>query len=75
MTLPQHPLTETARLFPQIGPFRATPSRSLGRLLLIWQARAADRVRLAGLDERDLRDMGMTRADARREAAKPFWRA
>jgi uncharacterized protein YjiS (DUF1127 family) len=30
---------------------------------------------LAGLSDRDLRDIGVTRYDAGREIAKPFWRA
>ncbi len=42
--------------------------------LLLWQHRAAERVHLARLDERLLRDMGLSRADAEREAAIPFWR-
>lgn len=43
--------------------------------LLVWQQRASQRRHLASLDHRLLRDMGMTRADADREAAKPFWEA
>ena len=42
---------------------------------MIWQGRAAARFHHADLDDRVLRDMGMTRADAAREAAKSFWRA
>ncbi len=48
--------------------------RQAGRSLVVWQGRAAARIHLADLDDRVLRDMGMTRADARREAAKPLWR-
>ena len=39
-----------------------------------WQERASDRRRLAGLDERMLHDIGIDRAAAFEEAAKPFWR-
>jgi uncharacterized protein YjiS (DUF1127 family) len=43
-----------------------------------WCARCAARSRerqtLAQLDDRDLKDMGMTREQAKTEAAKPFWK-
>ncbi|MCP5151953.1 MAG: DUF1127 domain-containing protein [Ectothiorhodospiraceae bacterium] len=39
-----------------------------------WGARLAEREHLVGLDRRLLRDVGLTRADAVREASKPFWR-
>jgi uncharacterized protein YjiS (DUF1127 family) len=43
--------------------------------LLVWQRRADERGRLASLDTRLLRDMGISEAAAAREAAIPFWRA
>jgi uncharacterized protein YjiS (DUF1127 family) len=42
--------------------------------LLIWQERARQRHHLASLDDRLLSDMGLSRADAERESAVPFWR-
>jgi uncharacterized protein YjiS (DUF1127 family) len=42
--------------------------------LLIWQERARQRARLSELDERVLKDMGMTRGDAMRESHKAPWR-
>ncbi len=42
--------------------------------LLTWQERDRQRRHLASLDDRMLRDMGISRADAEREAAVPFWR-
>ncbi len=42
--------------------------------LLVWQERDQQRRHLAALDDRLLSDMGMSRADAAREAAVPFWR-
>jgi|RhiMethySRZTD1v2_1073278.scaffolds.fasta_scaffold3742534_2 uncharacterized protein YjiS (DUF1127 family) len=43
-----------------------------------WCARCAARSRerqaLMQLDDRDLKDMGMTREQAKAEAAKPFWK-
>ena len=55
------------------GVYRGTSS------LVAWglrcRARAEQRRALAELDERMLRDVGLTRAAARAECAKPFWRA
>ena len=42
-------------------------------LAVSWQMRAAERQQLAGLDDRMLSDLGVTRADVWREARKPFW--
>ena len=38
-----------------------------------WQARAEMRHRLATMDDHLLTDMGIARAEAQREAEKPFW--
>lgn len=43
--------------------------------LLTWQDRAQQRYRLAEMDNRMLKDIGVSHASARAEAAKPFWRA
>lgn len=48
-------------------------ARGLLDVLLLWQGRAADRWTLATLDECGLRDVGLTRIQAERESAKPFW--
>ena len=40
----------------------------------LWQERAAQRAQLAALDDHRLKDLGISRAEAVREAAKPFWR-
>ncbi|MFQ5776137.1 MAG: DUF1127 domain-containing protein [Kiloniellaceae bacterium] len=42
--------------------------------LLAWQERAAERAHLRSLDDRMLRDMGLSRADVERESSIPFWR-
>lgn len=49
--------------------------RTLLDLLLLWHARATQRHHLAQLDDAMLKDIGLSRIDAEREAAKPFWRA
>jgi uncharacterized protein YjiS (DUF1127 family) len=43
-------------------------------LLDIWRQRTRDRWELARMDERSLRDLGLTPYDAVYEARKPFWR-
>ncbi|MEQ8655558.1 MAG: DUF1127 domain-containing protein [Kiloniellales bacterium] len=40
-----------------------------------WYRRATIRPQLARLKDRQLNDIGLTRAEAEYEAAKPFWRA
>ena len=39
-----------------------------------WRRRARDRADLAGLDNRMLTDIGLTRADAEFLINKPFWK-
>lgn len=62
-------------------PSPAIASRGLGRFftnLLTrfseWQERAEQRHHLAGMDERMLKDIGVTQVDAVHEATKPFWK-
>jgi uncharacterized protein YjiS (DUF1127 family) len=46
-----------------------------GRTLLVWTDRALSRDHLARLSDHQLADVGLSRSDVEREAAKPFWRA
>ncbi len=39
-----------------------------------WRSRALERHALRSLDDRMLRDVGLSRADLERELQKPFWR-
>jgi uncharacterized protein YjiS (DUF1127 family) len=39
-----------------------------------WQRRARQRAELTRLDARELKDIGISRAQAEAEAAKPFWK-
>lgn len=48
--------------------------RTLANALAAWQQRIESRRHLLELDDRLLRDIGISRYDALREAAKPFWR-
>jgi uncharacterized protein YjiS (DUF1127 family) len=43
-------------------------------LLNVWRQRMRDRSELARLDQRSLRDLGLTPHDALYEVRKPFWR-
>jgi uncharacterized protein YjiS (DUF1127 family) len=43
-------------------------------LLQTWRQRLRDRQQLAEMDDRSLRDIGLTRYDAELELRKPFWR-
>jgi len=46
----------------------------VGALLQEWRRRSRSRAELAKLDDRMLRDIGVTRGDVWREINKPFWR-
>ena len=39
-----------------------------------WRKRARERAQLTALDDRSLKDIGLTRADAEFLVNKPFWR-
>lgn len=43
--------------------------------LYTWQKRHRMRRELLSLDDRLLRDMGLSRCDAEREGRRPFWRS
>ena len=47
----------------------------LKRLLIEWYRRARSRRDIALLDERTIRDLGLTPGQLKFEATKPFWRA
>ncbi|WP_374446054.1 DUF1127 domain-containing protein [Stella sp.] len=66
---------------PGIAPAAGAPTLRPGALLqrafsllVEWNDRYRQRVHLGQLDDRMLRDMGLTRTDAIGEYDKPFWR-
>ena len=59
----------------QSRPSARRPFAELRSLIDEWRRRARGRRELAALSDRCLRDIGLTRYDANREARKPFWRA
>lgn len=75
--MPITPIFAAIALPRHAGRWRA-PSAALRRAFRWYRlchARAAQRRHLAELDERMLRDAGITPAQAARECAKPWWRA
>lgn len=73
--LPMTSLTLTQARFPAaVWPLRSWLAAAL-RTLLVWRERARSRRQLAGLDGRMMRDIGLDRATAVREADKGFWQA
>ena len=51
--------------------FSSRSAASLRHLYNVWRSRRA----LAALDEAALKDVGLTRDEAQREATRPFWDA
>lgn len=44
------------------------------RMAMDWNQRQRQRRHLAAMDDRMLKDIGVSAADAAREVGKPFWR-
>jgi len=65
---------------PRETEWQASPRQLSGFLIGVratlreWRQRRNGRLELARLDERMLRDIGLTRVDADHEINKPFWR-
>jgi len=68
--------SSASQLQARIGfaPRRSGIVASLIERLAEWQERARSRVLLGRMDDRMLRDMGISRSDVDVEVAKPFWR-
>jgi uncharacterized protein YjiS (DUF1127 family) len=56
-----------------LGFASARQAKRVFAVLLQWQDVSRQRRALLGLDDRMLRDIGISRADAEREAGRPFW--
>ena len=67
--------TETRAWHESTTDFLSTAAARVWQTLLTWQRRVNERTRLAELDDRAYKDMGITRVDAWRESRKPFWSA
>lgn len=71
-------------VIPGVGPAHGAKSRrrspfrlvaAAGAAVIRWLERSQQRRALQRLDDRMLRDIGLSRADVAGESAKPFWRA
>ncbi len=56
-------------------PRRSPALARLAAILEVWRRRIRERGQLARLDERELHDIGLSRAAIHDEINKPFWRA
>lgn len=66
-------LVRTGLLALWIGELIAALIWRAATLLVIWQERLRERHTLAALDDRMLRDMGLSRSDIEAETRKGFW--
>ena len=57
------------------GPRAGTAAGKAVTRLMVWHDRVRERRALLGLSDLQLRDIGISRADAGGEGDKPFWRA
>ena len=68
-------MTDRAISFAPAAMEVSSPVTAAYRVFATWMERHEQRSRLAEMDARILRDMGLDPVDAMNEAAKPFWRA
>ncbi len=52
----------------------SNPLARLAARYVAWRQRARERADLALMDDRDLRELGLTRAALEYELRRPFWR-
>lgn len=53
--------------------YEAEQGRSVVAQIRLWHQRYRQRQQLLMLDDNSLKDIGISKADALREARKPFW--
>ena len=74
-TLDLHLPPHTHSTWARKRPTDAAPPLIAGLVLVArWIERARQRRALASLSDHELRDIGITRAEALRETEKPFWK-
>jgi uncharacterized protein YjiS (DUF1127 family) len=61
-----------AKTLRALGKVRRFTGKCL-KVMAIWQERAEQRHALGTLDQRMLKDIGVSNADAYKETHKPFW--
>jgi uncharacterized protein YjiS (DUF1127 family) len=70
----QHLMTNCLPGRPGSGGLGVALARSLADTLRLWRSRARERHSFPALDDRELRDLRLSRWQVERELAKPFWR-
>ena len=73
-TAASHALTQAQCDQPSVTARSVASVQLLVRTLRLWRRRIRERHAFPILDERDLRDLRLSRWDVERELAKPFWR-
>jgi uncharacterized protein YjiS (DUF1127 family) len=68
------PLINSQSDRPSLAARAAATVETLIGTLHLWRARVRERHTFTLIDERDLRDLALSRYDVQRELAKPFWR-
>ncbi|MGO4127278.1 DUF1127 domain-containing protein [Inquilinus sp. YAF38] len=58
----------------RIAPARPGLATGLMQLVAVWLRRSRTRPRLWTLSDHELRDLGLERSTADREALRPFWK-
>jgi uncharacterized protein YjiS (DUF1127 family) len=59
---------------PSLTAYASALAGAIARTLRTWGARIRERHAFPLIDERDLREMGLSRWDIEQELRKPFWR-
>ena len=72
--LPQMPISALAHATHSLRDLLEHAIQATYATLVLWNDRQMQRNHLSELDERLLRDMGLSRQQVRQEALKPFWR-
>lgn len=69
-----HPMINCQPYQPSLAARANSLARVVARILRLWRSRMRERNAFTLIDDRDLRDAGLSRYDVQRELAKPFWR-
>jgi uncharacterized protein YjiS (DUF1127 family) len=69
----ESPMADISLHYSSKAPLAGTYT-AFANVLQLWRRRARDRQELAKLDNRSLRELGLTESAARFEINKPFWR-
>lgn len=68
------PLTNDPAFGPLSVAHRSPNGGGVGRMIRLWRSRVRERRAFASVEDRELRDLGLSRWHVESELAKPFWR-